>query len=200
MNLKIKYWYWQNAIPSHMCDHIIKIAKEQKEQFAVVGHNENKKLTKQDIENQKKQIRDSNVVWFKEPWLFDLLSRYFFEANKNAEWNFEYHQIEPVQFTIYKKNQYYGWHQDSDFYSNQNPVRKLSCVVCLSDPQDFEGGNFRINLMNIKDCSNNVLTVPELKGKGNLIVFPSQLWHEVEKITKGLRYSLVAWASGDPFK
>ena len=54
--------------------------------------------------------------------------------------------------------------------------------------------------MNIKDCSNNVLTVPELKGKGNLIVFPSQLWHEVEKITKGLRYSLVAWASGDHFK
>jgi len=84
MNLKIKYWYWNKALPDHMCDHIIKLGEEKKKQFGVVGHNENKELTDKDIEDQKKTIRDSNVAWFNEPWMFDLLSRYFLEANQNA--------------------------------------------------------------------------------------------------------------------
>jgi len=200
MNLKIKYWYWNKALPDHMCDHIIKLGEEKKKQFGVVGHNENKELTDKDIEDQKKTIRDSNVAWFNEPWMFDLLSRYFLEANQNAEWHFMYDFIEPVQFTMYEPGQYYGFHQDSDFFKNEETVRKLSCVISLSDPSEYEGGDFRMNLKSGLHGSDCFLDVEHLKGKGNLIVFPSHFWHEVSKITKGKRYSLVAWAKGPPFR
>lgn len=199
MNLKIKYWYWKKAIPDHICDHIIQLGKSKNKEFGTVGYNEGQIITEEIKNNQKKLIRDSDVVWFNEPWIFDLLSRYFLEANQNAEWHFTYDFIEPIQFTIYEPGQYYGWHQDSDFYINKNPVRKLSCVVSLTDPDEYEGGEFRMNLLNGPKAATNIIDVPELKGKGNLIVFPSQLWHEVTKVTKGNRYSLVAWAGGPPF-
>ena len=32
------------------------------------------------------------------------------------------------------------------------------------------------------------------------IAFPSYVLHEVQPVTKGTRYSLVAWAAGKPFK
>ena len=42
--------------------------------------------------------------------------------------------------------------------------------------------------------------IPELKKKGTVIVFPSSMWHKVEPVTKGKRYSLVAWAEGFDFR
>ena len=36
--------------------------------------------------------------------------------------------------------------------------------------------------------------------KGSLVVFPSFVWHRVKPVTKGVRYSLVIWNLGYPFK
>ena len=35
---------------------------------------------------------------------------------------------------------------------------------------------------------------------GDLVVFPSYLDHKVAPVTKGIRYSVVAWFGGPPFK
>ena len=32
-----------------------------------------------------------------------------------------------------------------------------------------------------------------------MIIFPSNTWHKVDKITKGIRKSLVGWVVGKPF-
>ena len=40
----------------------------------------------------------------------------------------------------------------------------------------------------------------EILPKGSIIVFPSFLWHRVKPVTKGVRYSLVVWNLGYPFK
>ena len=40
----------------------------------------------------------------------------------------------------------------------------------------------------------------EITPKGSIIVFPSFVWHRVKPVTKGLRYSLVNWNLGWPFK
>ena len=45
-----------------------------------------------------------------------------------------------------------------------------------------------------------IIEVPQLKKKGTVVVFPSTSWHKVEPVTKGKRYSLVAWAEGFNFK
>ncbi|MEC7191643.1 MAG: 2OG-Fe(II) oxygenase [Pseudomonadota bacterium] len=36
--------------------------------------------------------------------------------------------------------------------------------------------------------------------RGDVIVFPSYLHHRVKPVTKGVRYSIVAWYGGPPFK
>ena len=43
-------------------------------------------------------------------------------------------------------------------------------------------------LVNIKETIEN--------KQGSMIIFPSNLYHEVEPVTKGTRYSLVQWYKG----
>jgi len=37
------------------------------------------------------------------------------------------------------------------------------------------------------------------KSTGGITVFPSHVWHKVDKVKKGTRYSLVFWFKGNPF-
>ena len=58
---------------------------------------------------------------------------------------------------------------------------------------DFEGGDFEISGL---DDENKF---PRLE-EGSIIVFPSFMGHRVAPVTKGIRYSLVAWFVGSPFR
>jgi len=42
--------------------------------------------------------------------------------------------------------------------------------------------------------------VAPLTKQGACVVFPSFLWHRVKPVTKGFRYSLVVWATGEKYK
>jgi PKHD-type hydroxylase len=80
-------------------------------------------------------------------------------------------------------------------------IRKLSVSVLLSDPKDFKGGEFEFDFRNHdpKDKENKQVA-KELNKKGSMIVFPSFIWHRVKPVTKGVRYSLVLWYLGHPWK
>jgi PKHD-type hydroxylase len=78
-------------------------------------------------------------------------------------------------------------------------LRKLSVVISLSDPKDYEGGDFEFQFRGSDDPTLTKI-VPEIKPKGSVLVFPSYIWHRVKPITKGLRYSLVAWVRGNPYR
>jgi PKHD-type hydroxylase len=56
---------------------------------------------------------------------------------------------------------------------------------------DFEGGNFEIGGEHIK--------TPRCE-EGSIIVFPSYTPHRVTPVTKGIRYSVVTWFVGPPFR
>ena len=95
-----------------------------------------------------------------------------------------------LQFTRYTApGQHYDWHVDRGFLT---ATRKLSLSVQLSDPKDYSGGEFEM-LFGRK---------PQKVGKerGMTVFFPSYTVHRVKPVTKGTRYSLVAWISGPPFK
>jgi predicted 2-oxoglutarate/Fe(II)-dependent dioxygenase YbiX len=72
-------------------------------------------------------------------------------------------------------------HIYSLFDGNQRGIPVLSILILLND--DFQGGDFKIN-----GQSQNM-------SKGDLIIFPSCFMfpHEVELVTEGTRYSLIAW-------
>jgi PKHD-type hydroxylase len=101
---------------------------------------------------------------------------------------------EPIQLGVYRaeNNGHYNWHTDAT-HTDATTARKLSMVLMLSDPSEFEGGELQV-----KPYNDNIQTL-ELK-KGRAWFFPSYVIHRVTPVTKGVRKSLVAWVGGPEFK
>ena len=207
MNLTNYYWWFGSAIPSRICDDIVKYGKSISDQMAVTGGFGNKKLSKKQIKDLKTK-RDSNIVWMNDRWIYKEIQPYVHQANANAGWNFQWDFSESCQFTKYEKGQYYDWHCDSGdkVYNQPNTpshgkIRKLSVTVSLSDPKDYKGGELEFDFRNLDpDKKPNIRKCNEILPKGSLAVFPSHVWHRVCPVKKGSRYSLVIWNLGWPFK
>jgi|DEB0MinimDraft_10_1074344.scaffolds.fasta_scaffold08521_7 PKHD-type hydroxylase len=214
MRLINHYWYFKSAIPNHICDQIIEYGKSKNENtLGLIGSlgikrdTKEKPLTKKEIKDLKK-TRNSNIVWLSEPWIYKEIHPYINLANKNAGWNFEWDWSEACQFTKYGKGQYYDWHSDCLEKPYEDPdlningkIRKLSATINLSDPKDYKGGELEFDFKNqYPNKKPNIRTCTEILPKGSLVVFPSFVWHRVKPVTKGVRYSLVIWNLGYPFK
>jgi len=234
-----KYWVFKGALSKEKCNEIIDLGLQGLENATVGGENEKHNnpdkepaeiLTKLEIDNKKidTYIRDSQVSWLDVPWIYEMISYYVQQANKNAGWKFDIDQHETPQFTKYSGGGFYGWHQDGlgDHISVCEPyvrgltdiklrkdgglppgytqnhhyyykVRKLSMTINLTDPNTYEGGNLMFDL---GDNGGSKITATEAREQGSIIIFPSFLYHCVSPVTKGVRYSLVNWTLGRPFK
>ena len=214
MNLDSYYWYFRSAVPSRVCDMIIRYGKSEKkrEHQAITGQVgrdrdlKNQPLTKEELKDLKKK-RDSNIVWMNDQWIYKEIQPYVSMANSHAGWNFNWNWSESCQFTIYKKGQYYDWHFDSwnKPYAKEGPtkgrIRKLSVTVSLSDPKTYKGGELEFDFRQHDDeKKRKTFICKEILPKGSIVVFPSFVWHRVKPVTKGVRYSLVVWNLGWPFQ
>jgi PKHD-type hydroxylase len=217
MNLSNYYWYFKSALTPKFCDEVIEYGLGHEENLAVTGLiSSNRDLKKQPLKEEElldlKKKRNSNIVWLKDDWIYKEITPYIHEANKKAGWNFDWNFSEQFQFTKYKLNQYYDWHSDSfpKPYDNPNDpnthgkIRKLSVTCQLTDGSEYEGGELQFDCRDydphMRDEDRHVLTVKEILPKGSIVVFPSFVWHRVQPVTKGTRYSLVIWNLGYPFK
>jgi PKHD-type hydroxylase len=212
MNLSNYYWYFKSALTPKFCDEVIKYGLQHQEKLAITAQfNSKKDLKEEEIADLKKK-RNSNVVWLKDAWIYKEIQNYVHQANKSAGWNYEWSSSEPCQFTKYKLNQYYDWHCDSFDKPYNEPkdinihgkIRKLSMTCQLTDGSEYTGGELQFDCRNydphMRDEDRHVLTVKEILSKGSIVVFPSFVWHRVQPVTKGTRYSLVVWNLGYPFK
>ena len=102
-------------------------------------------------------------------------------------------RAEPLQYTVYSGEntggEYYKKHRDYWPGGIVDFDRKLSIVIQLSDPSEYEGGD--LILYESKDS-----TITAKKEKGSAIAFTSWVEHEVTPVTKGVRKTLVAWFCG----
>ncbi len=210
MNLSKYYFYFTGAIPPRICDDIVKHALSKSEVLGKTGGYGDRKLNKEEIKDLKK-IRNSDLVWLTDPWIYKEIIPFVEEANIKAGWNFQFDYAEDFQFTKYKLNQYYDWHCDSwnKPYNQPNSlrhgkIRKLSVTCQLTDGSEYEGGELEFDFRNydpsLRDEFKHLQKAKEILPKGSIIVFPSFLWHRVKPVTKGVRYSLVLWNLGKPFK
>ena len=212
MNLATYYWWFKSAIPPRICDDIVKYGLKHKDDMAITGglgrarDLQKQPLNKKEIKNLKKK-RNSSIVWMNDRWIYNEIQPYIREANKSAGWNFTWDYSESCQFTKYKPGQYYDWHCDSwdGIYNQEGPtkgkIRKLSVTVSLSDEKDYDGGELEFDFRNHDPYKKrNVQSCKEILPKGSLVVFPSFVWHRVKPVTKGVRYSLVVWNLGYPFR
>jgi len=101
---------------------------------------------------------------------------------------------EPIQLGLYTEQQqgHYNWHTDASPMDRAVP-RKLSLSMLLSDPSEFEGGEFQVKTNN--DTAQTLET-----QKGRAWFFPSYTLHRVAPVTKGVRRSLVLWVGGPQFR
>jgi PKHD-type hydroxylase len=214
MNLFNHYYYFKSVLTPRFCDELLAYGKKHQEQIALTGGIDadrdlkKKPLSKKEIKDLKKK-RNSNIVWLNDRWIYNEIQPYINEANKKAGWNFDWDYSESCQFTKYAPGQYYGWHCDSwdipynnpnDFNTN-GKIRKLSVTCSLSDPSEYQGGELEFNFNNPeKGKKDNIKKCTEILPRGSLVVFPSFVWHRVCPVKKGVRYSLVIWNLGHPYR
>lgn len=122
-------------------------------------------------------------------WIFRKLTDVIFEINRQY-FNFELDYIQSLQFTEYNVGGKYGKHTDVSSYSER--PRKLSFILQLSKPAEYEGGDFKLYYSDEPYIAD--------KKIGTLLAFPSYALHEVIPVTQGKRYSLVGWVCGPAFK
>ena len=178
----VESWsYWDDAFSKEECEKIIKLGNSLvKKEGTIFGEN--------------KGFRKSKVSWLypcdDTNWLYKRLTDIIVELNKRY-FQFDIDGFgEGLQFTHYKEpDGKYKKHVDKGY---DGLTRKLSLVLQLSDPDTYEGGDL---LMHIDDPGQKIE-----KKQGKLVLFPSYVLHEVTPVTKGERYSLVAWLTGKPFK
>ena len=217
MNLFNYYYYFKSALTPKFCDDVIKHGLSSQENLAITGGIERNRdfkknpLNKIELTDLKKK-RNSNIVWLDDAWIYKEIQPFIHQANRLAGWNFDWDFSESCQFTKYKLNQFYDWHCDSfdKPYNNpenlniHNKIRKLSMTCQLTDGSEYTGGELQFDTRNydppMRDEDKHVLTVKEILPKGSIVVFPSFVWHRVQPVTKGTRYSLVVWSLGYPFK
>jgi len=207
MNLENYYCVYPGVISSRICNDIIRYGEQQAQNTALTGDFENNNLKDKNDISKLYKTRNSSIVWMNDQWIYREILPYVNKANREASWNFDWNISEDCQFTIYREQQHYTWHQDSFSKPFNKPrtnqdglIRKLSVTVSLCDGSEYEGGDLEFDLRNNGDSSPNILTQKEARKKGSVIVFPSFVWHRVAPVTKGTRYSLVIWNLGFPFK
>ena len=131
-------------------------------------------------------------------WLYQRIYQLVGLAN-DAQYRFDLTSIEEgIQFLRYDEPStaeqqpgHYRWHQD--FGGGRSSLRKLSLVVQLSEPEEYEGCELR--MFTDTDFAPNGPDGP-LKGQGDAVLFPSWTPHMVTPITRGTRYALAAWVCG----
>lgn len=143
-------------------------------------------------------IRESKICWLGlKPELMNIWQNL---ATVTTKVNSQFFQFdltgfhEHIQLSVYTETQqgHYDWHTDAGPNDDGVP-RKLSMAMLLSDPSEFEGGEFQV-----KTTSDETVTL-ECK-KGRAWFFPSYTLHRVAPVTKGIRRSLVLWIGGPPFR
>jgi PKHD-type hydroxylase len=182
----MNYYYFTDAFTPQELLKIIEIGEKLPiTPGTTVGH---------DNEAEVSEYRVSDISWIDETeetaWIYEKIANYAKIANKEM-WNFDIWNFQdPLQFTKYYGNGgHYDWHVDlGPGISN----RKLSCVLQLSSPEEYEGGVLQMN------PGGNTIEVP--KGYGTLCFFPSFLLHRVTPLTSGVRKSLVTWLCGANFR
>lgn len=185
------YALYTGAITPDYCKYLTDLANSYQEHDATIGGR---------VIDEK--IRSSKLRWVTPSQntreVFSYLNDFAVRANRK-QFGFDISLgNESFQYTEYRAEEkgHYSWHMDC-FYDQGVTVseRKLSMVVQLSDPKDYDGGLF---------CMDNFAHPPfnmeAWAPQGSVIVFPSYIKHCVTPVTRGVRKSFVSWYYGPSFR
>jgi len=163
-----------------------------------------------------KEQRNSKNTWVPTTdWIGGFIWHYIERANReNFLYDLRCIDGESMQYTKYEKGEFYNWHNDAGLANQYKPVsvgnradglahdylnekvemvRKLSFVLQLSDPDEYEGGNLQL----LNEAGKSYIAP---RNRGTIILFDSRTQHRVLKVKEGVRKSLVGWTVGPRWK
>jgi PKHD-type hydroxylase len=175
---------WENGYTTEELDKIKFLAELQSFQKGKIGGGE---------EAAPEGVRNSDIAWIVQDqhsqWLFERHASILAKVNTD-HFLYDIAGFNDFQYTVYGLNQHYTWHWDVCF-GWQNHQRKISSVLFLTDPDEYEGGELEIV------TTGNVEKPVVLKPKrGECVFFASWMPHRVLPVTSGRRVTLVNWAEG----
>jgi len=142
-------------------------------------------------------LRVSEQCWLPtDHWIAGMMKHWIESANTHyfhydiSKWS------DQIQYTVYDgPGSKYNWHTDICTSTIDNSiVRKLSISLLLSDPSEYEGGEFQVML------AGDTKTKTIKPALGDAVIFPSTARHRVRRLKSGKRISLVGWYGGPAFR
>jgi len=188
---KDSFAYWEEFLSEEDINQILAVPEWLDAKTACIGGSNGSSQV-------NKEVRETEVSWYtpnkNNIHIWQKISNVVSEVNSQF-FHFDLTGFyEPAQLGLYveDKQSHYGWHTDASVKDRKVP-RKLSMVLMLSDPSEFEGGQ-----LEIKTNSDDPITLEQKRGRAWF--FPSYVLHRVTPVTKGTRRSLVLWIGGPEFK
>ena len=142
-------------------------------------------------------IRRAELSWLDDlpdaAWVTDRMIRVVADANRDA-FHFDLTDFaESPQVARYgaEREAHFDWHSDIGAGALA-AKRKLTIVVQLSNPTDYDGGTLELR----PDA--NITQTP--RDKGTAVLFPSFTLHRVTPVARGTRWSLTLWSHGPAFR
>jgi len=184
-----EWCYFKNYFTTEQCNKILQDGLELPTQNAKLGVAGVNDYSNSDYRKSKIRFIQSDNIKFM--WLFDELWKMGMQANR--DWfNFHITNLSFVQLAEYDESYQgeYKKHHDVFWINNDNYHRKLTCVIQLTDPVNYEGGDFE--MYDLNEYPNK----KDLRTQGTVIFLPSFIPHAALPVTKGARYSLAVWFEG----
>lgn len=185
-----EWCYFKSYINKNLCEKIIA------ESMSIPAHDGNLGVggALVDYSMRKSKVRFINSDDTRFDYLFDILWKTAISANSDF-FNIHITKLDFIQVAEYDHTYQgeYKEHHDVFWVNNSQYHRKLSCIIQLSDPKDYEGGDFVIT-----DTTHHL--DKEVKEQGSIIYFPSMLRHKANPVTNGTRYSIAAWFEGPKWR
>jgi PKHD-type hydroxylase len=123
-------------------------------------------------------------------WIYERIVRAAQEVNERR-WQFDLSGIfHPIKVIRYSVGDHYTWH--TDLGAGVVSDRKLSVTAQLSAPGTYAGARLEIV------AGPAPATAPV--DQGGITFFPSYLLHRVTPVSAGVRWALVTWIQGPPFR
>ena len=171
-----------NVFSREECRRIVELSQHLVPKPGTLGSDQTLSLTKRNSQAVR-LIPESNTKW-----IYEKLDAAISYANRNDQYDLT--GFEALQVASYSEGGHYDWHMDLG--KGPTSTRKLGISLQLSDGNEYEGGDVEFRGGGAPPIAPRDI--------GTMIVFPSFMHHRIVPVTLGIRYSLVAWVHGSPFR
>lgn len=188
-----EWCYFQRGFTSDECDKILELGLKlpaKDAELGVTGNFQDNQTRRSKIRFIEKHLHPEFDFVFKQLWNLAI------QGNDDF-FGFDISRLNYLQLAEYDA-EYQGEYKPhvDVFWMNNDPKyhRKISCIVQLSDPSEYDGGDFEVY--------NTEQSLPKepIRQKGSVIIIPSFVEHAALPVTRGKRYSLTAWFDGPKWR